>query len=72
MLYGAPKQSGLLAGDLRSNARQAADRDRLIAGDAGASAAAGRDPVPATVRHSVLATIRQHMSRRAAAHAGAR
>lgn len=69
MLYGAPRQSGLLAADLRASARQAADRDRLI--DV-TRAAAGRDRVPATARRSILATIRQQVGRRPVAHVGAR
>jgi hypothetical protein len=70
MLYGAPRQSGLLAAGLRSNARQAADRDRLSA--TCATASPGRDPQPVAARRSLTAAVRRHVGRRSAAHAGAR
>jgi hypothetical protein len=76
MLYGAPRQSGLLAADLRSSAHQAADREGLrVAGDAGeafTTAAGGRDPAPATVPRLLVAIVRQRIVRRPAAHAGVR
>lgn len=70
MLYGAPRQSGLLVGDLRSSARQAADRDRRSA--TRTTASPGRDPQPVPARRSLIAAVRRHVGRRSAAHAGAR
>ncbi len=70
MLYGAPRQSGLLATDLRAAVREAAERDRLSA--AGNTAGTRRDLARATVRRSLLATVLRHVGRRSAAHAGAR
>lgn len=71
MLYGAPRQSGLLAADLRSSARQAADRDRARRG-ADLAIIESRTTAPAGTHRSLLAAVLRHVRQAPAAHAPAR
>jgi hypothetical protein len=70
MLYGAPRQAIDLATDLRTGAREAAERERT--GSAAAQAAVER-PITDVVSHgSLLVVLRRRLARPSAAHAGAR
>jgi hypothetical protein len=71
MLYGAPRQSGLLVADLRSGARQAADRDRARRG-ADLAGIECRPTAPTGTHHSLLAIVLRHVRQAPAAHAPAR
>jgi hypothetical protein len=69
MLYGAPRQAIHLATDLRSGAREAAERERSLS-----AAPAAVEPSAAEVvtRRSPLVALRRRVARPSAAHAGAR
>ena len=70
MLYGAPRQAIHLATDLRSNAREAAERERTLSA---APAAVGRSAAAEVVtRPSPLVVLRRRVARPSAVHAGAR
>ncbi len=69
MQHGAPRTAILLANDLRSGARQAADRDRARAAEAGFEL---RSPARQAPRRSLLDVVRRHVTRVPAAGAGAR
>ena len=71
MLYGALRQSGLLAADLRSGARQAADRDRTWS-TADLAVVEGRPTVPSRTHRSFLAGVLRHVRQAPAAHGPAR
>jgi hypothetical protein len=69
MLYGAPRQAIDLATDLRSGAREAAERERTLSA---APAAVERSAAEVTTRRSPLVALRRRVARPSAAHAGAR
>lgn len=69
MQHGAPRTAILLANDLRSGARLAADRDRARAAAAGVELGISAPEAP---RRSLLDVVRQHVTHVPAASAGAR
>lgn len=71
MLYGAPSQAIHLATDLRSGAREAADRDRAQA-TVVTTAVKSRAATSGSARRPLLAALRQQLARRPAAGAAAR
>lgn len=71
MLYGATRQAGLLAADLRSGARQGADRDRTRR-TMDPVTAGGRPVEPAGTHRSILTDVRRHLRQAPAAHVTAR
>lgn len=71
MLYGAPRQSTLLATDLRSRARKATDRDRTRR--TGDRVTVERRPTaPAGSHRSLLSVVLRHVRPSPAAHVPAR
>lgn len=71
MLYGAPRQAILLATDLRSSAREAAEHERTMS--AATPAAVERRPAAHAVSHRrLLAALRPRGARASARQAAAR
>jgi hypothetical protein len=71
MLYGAKRQSGLLAEGLRSGARQAADRDRMRRGADLVTIERGT-AAPSRTHRSLLAVVLRHVRPAPATHAPVR